>query len=167
MIDADKERFKRVYTDLLVGLAPSDEKLVGAKTYFTALRAMPVEYVEQAGRQILSRAGQKWMPTTGEWVEVASQLEREAQITRTAKALSAGLSDNSSTYFCEYCEDTSWRYNKDHLDKASGLTVSSVSRCSCQMTNPVLQARRVRALERARGRSERSTLNLPTWGVGR
>jgi len=154
MKDADKERFKRVYTDLLVGLAPSDEKLVGAKTYFTALQAIPVEYVEQAGRQFLSGSGQKWMPTTGEWVERASKLEREAQITITAKALSAGRSENSPTYFCEYCEDTSWRYNKDHLDPASGLMVSSVSRCPCLMTNPVLAAKRVRALDRVQGRTQ-------------
>ena len=155
MTDADKERFKRVYTDLLVGLAPSDEKLVGAKTYFTALRRMPVEYVEQAGRQILSRAGQKWMPTTGEWVELASKLELQAEILGTAKALSAGNTEKEGpTYYCEHCEDTSWRYNKDHLDKASGLMVSSVSRCPCQMTNPVLAAKRVRALDRVQGRTQ-------------
>jgi len=154
MTDADKERFKRVYTDLLVGLAPSDEKLVGAPTYFKSLRALPIEYVEQAGRQILSRAGQKWMPTTGEWVELASKLELEAQILGTAKALSAGDVDEARAYYCEYCYDTSWRPNTPTFDKASGLIVSSVSRCHCQMTNPVLAAKRVRALDRVQGRTQ-------------
>ena len=154
MTDADKERFKRVYTDLLVGLAPSDEKLVGAPTYFKSLRALPIEYVEQAGRQILSRAGQKWMPTTGEWVELAGELARQAEITKTAKALSAGDIDEEPTYYCKYCHDTSWRPNTPMFDKASGLIVSSVSRCHCQMTNPVLAAKRVRALDRTQGRTQ-------------
>ena len=42
MITADKERFQRIYSSLLVGLAPSDEKLVGASTYFESLRALPI-----------------------------------------------------------------------------------------------------------------------------
>ena len=154
MITADKERFQRIYSSLLVGLAPSDEKLVGASTYFESLRALPIEYVEQAGRRLLSRPGQKWMPSTGEWVELANQLEREAEITKTAHALSAGSAEDAPTYYCNQCEDTSWRYNKDHKDKASGLMISSVSRCPCQMTNPVLSAKRVRALDRVQGRTQ-------------
>ena len=154
MIDADKERFQRVYTNLLVGLAPSDEKLVGAPVYFDSLRALPFEYVEQAGRNILSRPGQHWMPATGEWVELASQLEREAEITKTANALSAGDVDEEPAYYCKYCHDTSWRPNTPTFDKASGLIVSSVSRCHCQMTNPVLAAKRVRALDRVQGRTQ-------------
>jgi hypothetical protein len=154
MIDADKERFQRVYTNLLVGLAPSDEKLVGAPVYFDSLRALPFEYVEQAGRNILSRPGQHWMPATGEWVELASQLEREAEIAKTANALSAGSAEDAPTYYCNQCEDTSWRYNKDHFDNASGLMVSSVSRCPCQLSNPVLAAKRVRALDRVQGRTQ-------------
>ena len=154
MIDADKERFQRIYSSLLVGLAPSDEKLVGASTYFESLRALPIEYVEQAGRSLLSRPGQKWVPTTGEWVELASQLEREAEIAKTAKALSAGDVDEEPAYYCKYCHDTSWRPNTPTFDKASGLIVSSVSRCHCQMTNPVLAAKRVRALDRVQGRTQ-------------
>ena len=154
MTDADKERFKRVYTDLLVGLAPSDEKLVGAPTYFKSLHALPIEYVEQAGRHILSRAGQKWMPTTGEWVELANELARQAEITKTAKALSAGDVDEEPAYYWKYCPDTSWRPNTPKFDKASGLIVTSVSRCHCQMTNPVLAAKRVRALDRVQGRTQ-------------
>ena len=154
MTDADKERFKRVYTDLLVGLAPSDEKLVGAPTYFKSLHALPIEYVEQAGRHILSRAGQKWMPTTGEWVELANELARQAEITKTAKALSAGDVDEEPAYYCKYCHDTSWRPNTPKFDKASGLIVTSVSRCHCQMTNPGLAAKRVRALDRVQGRTQ-------------
>ena len=154
MPDADKERFKRVNTDLLVGLAPSDEKLVGAPTYFKSLHALPIEYVEQAGRHILSRAGQKWRPTTGEWVELANELARQAEITKTAKALSAGDVDEEPAYYCKYCHDTSWRPNTPKFDKASGLIVTSVSRCHCQMTNPVLAAKRVRALDRVQGRTQ-------------
>ena len=154
MTDADKERFKRVYTDLLVGLAPSDEKLVGAPTYFKSLHALPIEYVEQAGRHILSRAGQKWMPTTGEWVELANELARQAEITKTATALSAGDGDEEPAYYCKNCHDTSWRPNTPKFDKASGLIVTSVSRCHCQMTNPVLAAKRVRALDRVQGRTQ-------------
>jgi len=155
MNNTDKTRFQKIYTALLVGLAPTDEKLVGVKTYFEVLKALPVEYVEQAARRILSRPGQKWMPSTGEWVELASQLKREAEIANSHHLLNAADSpDDGPTYYCKQCQDTSWRPNKDHLDKASGLMISSVSRCPCQMTNPVLAAKRVRALDRVQGRTQ-------------
>ena len=155
MIDTDKGRFQRVYTNLLVGLAPSDEKLVGAPVYFDSLRALPFEYVEQASRNILSQPGQHWMPSTGEWVELAGQLARQAEIASSANLLNAAdFPDDGPTYYCNQCEDTSWRYNKDHFNKASGLIVSSVSRCPCQLSNPVLAAKRVRALDRVQGRTQ-------------
>ena len=155
MIDADKERFQRIYSSLLVGLAPSDEKLVGASTYFESLLAIPIEYIEQAGRSLLSRSGQVYMPTTGEWVELAGQLARQDEIASSANLLNAADSpDDGPTYYCKECEDTSWRYNKDRFNNASGLIVSSVSRCPCQLSNPVLAAKRVRALDRAQGRTQ-------------
>ena len=43
MNNTDKTRLQKIYTALLVGLAPTDEKLVGVKTYFEVLKALPVE----------------------------------------------------------------------------------------------------------------------------
>jgi hypothetical protein len=157
MIDQDRERFARIFTEMLITLSPREEHRVGVKAYFDALNhadPLPIEVIEQAGRQIQSRSGQKWFPTSGEWKEVAYQLHQSAELRKTAPALSAGDSEDGPTYYCKECEDTSWRYNQDHFDKASGLIVSSVSRCPCQMTNPVLAAKRVRALGRAQGRTQ-------------
>ena len=148
----DKDRFKKIYTELLVGLVPREEQLMGVGIYFKALMHFPVEYVEQAGRQILSHAGQKFLPTVGEWAEVAGRLERGNLMTTTAPALQASNSGESPQYYCDECHDTGWRYNKDKFDNASGLIVSSVSRCPCPMRNPVLNAQRVRALDRSEGR---------------
>jgi hypothetical protein len=156
----DRQRFSRIYTNMLVTLSAREEQRVGVAPYFDALNHgenVPIDVVEQAGRQIQSRPGQTFFPTSGEWKELALQLHRSAEIRNSATALTAGSGDDDSpTYYCKQCEDTSWRYNKDHLDKASGLMVSSVSRCSCQMTNPVLAAKRVRDLDRAQGRNEQS-----------
>jgi hypothetical protein len=156
MINTDKERFKRIYTEMLVGLVPREEQLMGVGIYFKGLTSYAIEYVEQAGRQFLSEHGQKFLPTVGEWAERASQLDRKNQLSQTAKALlpERTADGQRASYYCKYCEDTSWRYNKDRLDKASGLMVSSVSRCDCQMTNPILAAKRVRALEFSQGRTK-------------
>tara|TARA_R110002051_G_scaffold261395_2_gene321292 strand:- start:2528 stop:3004 length:477 start_codon:yes stop_codon:yes gene_type:complete len=158
MIDQDRERFARIFTDMLITLSPREEHRVGVKAYFDALNhadPLPIEVIEQAGRQIQSRAGQKWFPTSGEWKELALQLDRTAEIANSANLLNAADSpDDGPTYYCKQCEDTSWRYNKDRFDKASGLIVSSVSRCPCQLSNPVLAAKRVRALDRVQGRTQ-------------
>lgn len=154
MTNTDKERFKRIYTEMLVGLVPREEQLMGVGIYFKGLASYAIEYVEQAGRQFISEHGRKFLPTVGEWAERASQLDRKKQLSQTASALLQGQSEEGPSYYCKHCEDTSWRYNKDQFDNASGLIVSSVSRCPCQMTNPVLAAKRVRALERVQGRSQ-------------
>ena len=160
MTNEDRQRFSRIYTNMLVTLSAREEQRVGVAPYFDALNHgenVPIDVVEQAGRQIQSRPGQTFFPTSGEWKELALQLHRSAEIRNSATALTTGSGDDDSPmFYCKQCEDTSWRYNKDHLDKASGLMVSSVSRCSCQMTNPVLAAKRVRDLDRAQGRNEQS-----------
>mgnify|MGYP003130680733 CR=1 FL=1 len=69
MIDQDRERFARIFTNMLITLSPREEHRVGVKAYFDALNhtdPLPIEVIEQAGRQIQSRAGQKWFPTSGE-----------------------------------------------------------------------------------------------------
>ena len=87
MIDQDRERFARIFTDMLITLSPREEHRVGVKAYFDALNhadPLPIEVIEQAGRQIQSRAGQKWFPTSGEWKELALQLDRTAEIANSA-----------------------------------------------------------------------------------
>ena len=68
MINQDRERFARIFTNMLITLSPREEHRVGVKAYFDALNhtdPLPIEVIEQAGRQIQSRSGQKWFPRLG------------------------------------------------------------------------------------------------------
>ena len=74
MTHGDREPFARIYTALLIGLRPSEQHRAGVGVYFEALKDLPIESVEQAGRGYLSEPGREWVPTTGEWYAAADEL---------------------------------------------------------------------------------------------
>ena len=153
MIDKDKARFAKIFNEMLQTLSCRAEQKVGVKAYFDSFRdfqtSLPVEIVEQAGRQIKSEPHQKWMPSSGEWIALANALHHRAELQRTEQYTISN--EDSPAYYCDLCSDTSWRPNTPKFDKASGLIVSSVSRCKCYAQNPVISAKRVRNFDHLRG----------------
>lgn len=130
--------FAEIFARMALQLRWLDADETAIRSYYAALRDLPIEILHRSAAKLACEPGRKFFPTTGEWREVALMAQQDD--------LRAELAGPRRTWVleCEQCEDTGWVYficEKDECGRYNPHIVphNFVKPCVCRETNRTFQ----------------------------
>lgn len=120
-----------------------DETGLTQKTYYEALKDLPVSALEAGALALMRQPGRRFFPTTAEWRDAATHADTE----RRRSELPA---DVFGAFHCSMCHDTGWELGiggdalqcpgDTRCGRPNGHTSHTFTRpCGCRATNPIYQ----------------------------
>jgi hypothetical protein len=100
-----EQEFGEVFVKLAKQLRCHDADLVSILSYYEPLKRYSLATMKASASRLALEPGRKFMPTTGEWADIANLVDREK-----LQAAIPPPRDEPWKFDCETCLDTCWSF---------------------------------------------------------
>ena len=145
-VQTTEREFAQVFSRLALQLRWLDADEAAIRSYYEALRDIPLELLKRSAFNLANEAGRKYFPTTGEWRNEALLIEQADRRREDSKHREWKLE-------CVDCEDTGWIYHKCFGHECGRTRDHAphdyVTECFCRPTNRTYQRHHERKVKTA------------------
>lgn len=104
----ERKAFAAIFNRLCVAVRePADESGITLRTYWDALKDVPVRALEDGAVALMREPGRKWLPSVGEWRAAALAASETALRDAVKPARDEPWHDE-----CEACQDTGFQFDR-------------------------------------------------------